>query len=131
MRVMAGYYTRVRMSRMSELLDLTEAVSSINRHVSYNPSKSCTDKTFVYYALPCMCLSVCMRQETEEFLSNLVVNKTVQAKIDRLEGIVYFKKQQDPNDVLNDWSYNINSLMQLVNKATHLITKEEMIHQLH
>ena len=78
-----------------------------------------------------MHVCVFVRQETEEFLSNLVVNKTVQAKIDRLEGIVYFKKQQDPNDVLNDWSYNINSLMQLVNKATHLITKEEMIHQLH
>ncbi|XP_013402440.1 26S proteasome non-ATPase regulatory subunit 12-like [Lingula anatina] len=68
--------------------------------------------------------------ETEEFLSNLVVNKTVQAKIDRLAGIVHFVSAKDPNDILNDWAMNINSLMQLVNKATHLITKEEMVYKL-
>ena len=70
-------------------------------------------------------------QDVEEFLSNLVVNKTVQAKIDRLEGIVNFTQQKDPNDLLNDWSHNINTLMQLVNKTNHLITKEEMVHQFH
>lgn len=70
-------------------------------------------------------------QETEEFLSNLVVSKTVQAKIDRLDGIINFQQQKDPNDILNDWSHNINSLMQLVNKTNHLITKEEMVHKLH
>lgn len=93
-RVMAEYYTRIYLKRMSELLDLNEA-------------------------------------ETEEFLSNLVVKKTVQAKIDRLAGIVHFQKRKDPNDLLNEWSFNINSLMQHVNKATHLIIKEEMIHKLH
>ncbi|KAH3863587.1 26S proteasome non-ATPase regulatory subunit 12-like [Dreissena polymorpha] len=92
-RVMAKYYTRIRMRRMGELLDLTEA-------------------------------------EIEEFLSTLVVNKTIQAKIDRLEGIVNFTEQKDPNDILNDWSLNINTLMQLVSKTTHLITKEEMVHKL-
>ena len=70
-------------------------------------------------------------QDVEEFLSNLVVNKTVQAKIDRLEGIINFTQQKDPNDLLNDWSHNINTLMQLVNKTNHLITKEEMVHQFH
>ncbi|KAJ8318893.1 hypothetical protein KUTeg_003984 [Tegillarca granosa] len=69
--------------------------------------------------------------ETEEFLSSLVTNKTVQAKMDRLEGIINFTQQKDPNDILNDWSYNINTLMQLVNKTNHLITKEEMVHKLH
>lgn len=68
-------------------------------------------------------------KETEEFLSNLVVNKTVQAKTDRLAGIVNFSQHKDPNEVLNEWSHNISSLMQLVNKATHLINKEEMIHK--
>ena len=70
-------------------------------------------------------------QETEEFLSNLVVNKTVTAKIDRLAGIVNFRRNQDPNDILNDWSHNVNKLMQVVNKSTHLITKEQMVHKLH
>ena len=69
-------------------------------------------------------------QETEEFLCNLVVKKTVHAKIDRLEGIINFRHSKDPNDILNDWATNANSLMQLVNKTTHLIIKEEMIHKL-
>jgi len=92
-RVMAKYYTRVHLSRMAALLDLTEP-------------------------------------ETEEFLSNLVVSKTVDAKIDRLAGTVSFQRPKDPNDVLNDWSRNVNDLMKLVNNATHLITKEVMVHRI-
>jgi len=69
-------------------------------------------------------------QETEEFLSGLVVNKTVEAKIDRLEGIVCFSKAKNPADLLDDWTSSISSLMNYVNKTTHLITKEEMIHKL-
>lgn len=72
-----------------------------------------------------------MFQETEEFLSNLVVNKTVSAKIDRLEGTVNFTSQKDPNDILNDWSHSLTNLMNLVNKTDHLINKEEMVHRLH
>ena len=74
---------------------------------------------------------VTLLQETEEFLSKLVVNKTVTSKIDRLEGLVHFRRSKDPNDVLNEWSHNVNSIMNLVNKTTHLITKEEMVHKLH
>jgi len=69
------------------------------------------------------------RDETEEVLSNLVVNKTIYAKVDRLIGIVNFSAHKDPSEVLNDWSRNIDSLMQLVCKTNHLINKEEMIHQ--
>lgn len=68
-------------------------------------------------------------QETEEKLSDLVVNKTVFAKVDRLEGIVSFSPIKDPNQVLNEWSRNINTLMLLVSKTNHLINKEEMVHQ--
>jgi len=92
-RIMAKYYTRVTMKRMSELLDLKEG-------------------------------------EAEEFLSNLVSKKTVFAKVDRLDGIVQFAATQDPNELLNEWSNSLSSLMALVNKTTHLINKEEMIHQL-
>ncbi|XP_053202689.1 26S proteasome non-ATPase regulatory subunit 12-like [Panonychus citri] len=67
--------------------------------------------------------------ETEEILSNLVCNKTIWSKVDRLEGIVNFEAHKDPNEVLNDWSHNISALMNLVCKADHLINKEEMIHQ--
>ncbi|XP_035630147.1 26S proteasome non-ATPase regulatory subunit 12-like [Oncorhynchus keta] len=68
--------------------------------------------------------------ESEEFLSNLVVNKTIYAKVDRLAGIINFQRPKHPNDLLNDWSHKRNSLMSLVNKTTHLIAKEEMIHNL-
>ncbi|KAG8430269.1 hypothetical protein GDO86_018111 [Hymenochirus boettgeri] len=92
-RIMAKYYTRITMKRMSQLLDLSV-------------------------------------DESEEFLSSLVVNKTIYAKVDRLAGIINFQRPKDPNDLLNDWSEKLNSLMALVNKTTHLIAKEEMIHNL-
>ncbi|XP_033104406.1 26S proteasome non-ATPase regulatory subunit 12-like [Anneissia japonica] len=89
---MAKYYTRITMTRLAQLLELTEA-------------------------------------EAEEFLSDLVVKKTVFAKVDRLAGIVHFTQEKDPVEILNGWSHNLNQLMQLVSKTTHLINKEEMIHQ--
>ena len=67
--------------------------------------------------------------EAEEALSPLVVNKTIWAKVDRSMAIVNFSAQRDPNQVLNDWSRDINNLMDLVGKTNHLINKEEMIHQ--
>lgn len=88
-RIMAKYYSRIRLQRMSQLLNLS------------------TD-------------------EAEEVLSYMVVNKTIWAKVDRLEGIVNFSAQKHPNEALNDWSRNLNTLMTLVGKTNHLINKEEM-----
>ena len=70
-------------------------------------------------------------QESEEFLSGLVVGNTVHAKVDRLAGIINFQEARDPSHILNDWSHNLNSLMQVVNRTMHLITKEQMVHKLH
>lgn len=69
--------------------------------------------------------------ETEEFLSSLVSSKTVTAKVDRLNGVVYFQtfKAQDVNAVLNNWSSGISKLMDLVTKTNHLINREEMVHR--
>ncbi|XP_050298178.1 26S proteasome non-ATPase regulatory subunit 12 [Anthonomus grandis grandis] len=91
-RVMAKYYTRIKIARIAQLLDLSAA-------------------------------------ETEEFLSNMVVNKSVEAKTDRPSGVVHFQQSKDPSDVLNDWARDLSSLMQLVNKTTHLINKEECVHK--
>ena len=66
---------------------------------------------------------------TIEFLSKMVVDKAVEAKVDRLDGIVHFSRNQDPNEMLNDWSHNISDLMGLVMKTTHLINREEMVHK--
>ena len=91
-RIMANYYTRISLKRMSQLLDLSEG-------------------------------------ETEDFLSMMVVNKSVEAKTDRLDGVVDFEKHQDPNDMLNNWSHSVSELLSLVMKTTHLVNKEEMVHK--
>jgi len=69
-------------------------------------------------------------EESETFLSDLVTSKTVYAKIDRPAGIVVFRPPKDSSDTLNAWSRDVSELMNLLNKSTHLITKEQMVHQL-
>ena len=68
--------------------------------------------------------------EAEEYISSLVVNKTIYARIDRLAGIVSFVPRKDPNTILNEWSQNINSLLDLIVKTNHLIAKEEMVNSI-
>lgn len=89
-RVVAKYYTRIRMPRLTQLLDLSE-------------------------------------EETEKYISELVTAKTVYAKIDRPARIVSFAKPRDADDVLNEWSGNMKSLLGLLERIDHLITKEEMM----
>lgn len=89
-RVVAKYYTRIQMGRLTQLLDLTE-------------------------------------DETEKYISELVTSKTVYAKIDRPARIVSFAKPRDADDVLNEWSSNMKSLLGLLERIDHLITKEEMM----
>jgi len=67
--------------------------------------------------------------KAEDSLAEMVVSGAVEAKTDRLEGIIDFSQQQDPLDNLNEWSSNINKLMDHVMKTTHLINKEEMVHR--
>lgn len=69
------------------------------------------------------------KTETEEALSQLVVSGVVRSKIDRPDGVVHFSLNMDASHCLNEWSHNLNTLMQLVNKTTHLINKEECVHK--
>ncbi|CAK7564657.1 MAG: proteasome regulatory particle subunit [Sporothrix epigloea] len=89
-RVVSKYYTRIRMDRLTRLLDLTA-------------------------------------DETEKYISELVTSKTIYAKIDRPARIVSFAKPRDADDILNDWSYDMKSLLGLLERIDHLITKEEMM----
>lgn len=89
-RVIAKYYTRIRMPRLTQLLDLGE-------------------------------------DETEQYISELVTAKTIYARIDRPAQVVSFAKPKDPDDVLNEWSGNMKSLLGLLERIDHLITKEEMM----
>ncbi|KAJ5153265.1 26S proteasome non-ATPase regulatory subunit 12 [Penicillium canariense] len=89
-RVVAKYYTRIQMGRLTQLLDLTE-------------------------------------EETEKYISDLVTSKTIYAKIDRPARLVNFAKPRDADDVLNEWSSDMKSLLGLLERIDHLITKEEMM----
>lgn len=73
--------------------------------------------------------------ETEKHICNLIVNKSIKAKIDRPSGIVTFchKKNlsvhQKPTEIrrdesLNDWLDQITVLMNKIENTTHLINKE-------
>lgn len=68
-------------------------------------------------------------KESEEFLCQLVVSGTVVARMDRLEGVVNFGTTPEHSQLLNSWSESLHHLMALVNKTTHLINKEEMVHK--
>lgn len=67
-------------------------------------------------------------KETEEELSELVCSKFVFAKIDRPAGMIKFGKKQSYTDSLNDWTSNIDKMLDLVENTCHLIQKEQMVH---
>jgi 26S proteasome regulatory subunit N5 len=60
-------------------------------------------------------------------LSDLVVNGSVYAKIDRPSGVINFSKPKKPEETLNDWSQNISELLNLLEKTCHLIQRENMV----
>ncbi|KAK3702110.1 proteasome regulatory particle subunit [Vermiconidia calcicola] len=66
-------------------------------------------------------------RETEKYISDLVTSKTIYARIDRPSQIVSFEKKRDADEVLNEWSGNMKSLLGLLERIDHLITKEEMM----
>jgi 26S proteasome regulatory subunit N5 len=75
--------------------------------------------------------------ETEKFLCNLIVKKSINARIDRLTGIVKFNQPHfnatnekptncHPNqNILEDWLHQVSLLMKLIDHTTHLIEKEK------
>jgi hypothetical protein len=79
-RVIAKYYTRITLARLTTLLDLTP-------------------------------------QQAEDTLCRLVVAGTVWARIDRPAGIVNFRNKRSAEDVMNDWSSDMQKLLGLVEKT--------------
>lgn len=91
LRVIALYYSNIRLERLCELLELTQL-------------------------------------ETETFIIDLVSKGDLFAKINRPAGVVSFIKPKSENELLNEWSGNINNLLESIETIEHLINKEEMIH---
>ncbi|KAF8078811.1 hypothetical protein FPV67DRAFT_1405141 [Lyophyllum atratum] len=79
-RVVAEYYTRITLLRLTSLLDLTT-------------------------------------KQTEATLARLVVSGTIWARVDRPAGIVDFRSKRSAEDVMNDWSSDMQKLLGLVEKT--------------
>lgn len=91
--VVAQYYRRIRLERLSELVRL--------------PAK-----------------------QVERFIMSLVANKTIYAKIDRVDGVVVFQKPKNCADVVKEWNESVQTCVSLIDRAAHLVVKERMIHAL-
>lgn len=66
---------------------------------------------------------------TEQELCDMVVNKRIQAKINRLEWQVTFKKGEPSTEqTLESWNGDIRSLLAKVEETCHLINREKIIH---
>ena len=57
-------------------------------------------------------------------MQQLVKRKMKKAKIDRISGIVNFKEKKNENAVINDWVYDVNKLMDVIDKTCNLIKRE-------
>jgi 26S proteasome regulatory subunit N5 len=62
--------------------------------------------------------------QTERTICKLVTDKTIYARIDRPRGIVTFKPKTNVSDTLNAWSADLSKMLGLVEKTSHLVSKE-------
>jgi len=67
-------------------------------------------------------------ERTENEIADMVVNKRIVAKINRLDGIVKFHKKEFVNDTLNNWNHDIKSLLGKIDKTCHLINRERVVY---
>jgi len=75
-----------------------------------------------------LCELLCLDEAViENTIAKLVNSGMIYAKIDRLAGIIDFTKHQQSREILNDWSSQLDNLMNLVNSTTYLINKEYML----
>lgn len=76
--------------------------------------------------------------ESESYVSELVNKGMISAKINRPQGIIKFEKAKKEgdrkasdnhvNDLLNDWCFDVDKLLEEVDSIGHLINKEEMMY---
>ena len=73
----------------------------------------------------------------EKELCDMVVKRTgVSAKINRMQGIVVFKKagtdssatEKPVNEALNEWNYDVRHMLEKIEQTCHLINREKVVH---
>ena len=68
-------------------------------------------------------------ERTEQEIADMVINKRIVAKINRLDGIVKFHKKEFVNDTLNNWNNDIKTLLGKIDKTCHLINREKVVYE--
>ncbi|CAI4057319.1 hypothetical protein SKDZ_04G0940 [Saccharomyces kudriavzevii ZP591] len=68
--------------------------------------------------------------QTETYISDLVNQGIIYAKVNRPAKIVNFEKSKNSSQLLNEWSNNVDELLEHIETIGHLITKEEIMHGL-
>jgi 26S proteasome regulatory subunit N5 len=68
-------------------------------------------------------------ERLEREVSSMVSDGSLYLKIDRPKDIVRFASPKTPEAVLSDWGSDIDNLLHLVERTTHLINKENMTRQ--
>ena len=68
-------------------------------------------------------------ERAENELGDMVVNKRIAAKINRLAGVVVFsKRKQFTNEKLNSWNHDLKTTLDKIEQTCHLINREKVIH---
>lgn len=67
-------------------------------------------------------------KQTEESVCDMVINKDLWARVDRIDGIVTFAKKKDSTQQTQEWATGIDHVLGQVTAACHLIQKEYMVH---
>jgi len=66
-------------------------------------------------------------ERTEKEIGDMVVNKRIQAKINRLSGIVVFsQRKQFTNEKLDGWNHDTRSILDKVEQTCHLINRDKV-----
>ena len=62
--------------------------------------------------------------EIESEIADMVINNYLYARINRIEKIVNFRKETDHHDVLDNFNYDMSSLLKKIEETCHIINKE-------
>jgi len=69
-------------------------------------------------------------EEMEKFVCNLIVTGVIpDVKIHRPLRVIKLRARRENIETLDQWGSNVKKLTGILNKVTHLIHKEEMVHK--
>ena len=57
-------------------------------------------------------------------LCEMINNKMIVAKIDRISGVINFRHKKNENETMNEWVYDVSKLLDVVDKTCNLINRE-------